>query len=166
MTTTRETKPTTKTSTETGPKTGTKKSTTGGFSSEERAAMQARAAEVRTGGRSKDKASAEAQACLDAIAALPPADRKLAARVHELVTEAAPGLAPKTWYGMPAYAADGKVVCYFKAASKFKTRYAQFGFEADANLDDGTMWPTVFAITGLSDAEERAIARLVEKAAG
>jgi len=144
----------------------TKKSSTGRFSSEERAAMQARAAEVRTSSRSKDKAADEAQACLDAIAALPPGDRKLAARVHELVTESGPGLAPKTWYGMPAYASDGKVVCYFKAASKFKTRYAQFGFEAEANLDDGTMWPTVFALTELSDAEERAIERLVKRAVG
>ncbi len=136
----------------------TTKKNTSKFSAEERAAMQARASEVRTTGRAKDKAAAEAQACLDAIAEMPKQDRALASRVHELVTEAAPELAPKTWYGMPAYARDGKVVCYFKAAEKFKTRYAQFGFEAEAALDDGTMWPTVFAITELSDAEERAIA--------
>ena len=128
----------------------TTKKNTSKFSAEERAAMQARASEVRTTGRAKDKAAAEAQACVDAIAEMPKQDRALASRVHELVTEAAPELAPKTWYGMPAYARDGKVVCYFKAAEKFKTRYAQFGFEAEAALDDGTMWPTVFAVTELT----------------
>jgi uncharacterized protein YdhG (YjbR/CyaY superfamily) len=85
--------------------------------------------------------------------------------VHELVTSAAPGLAPKTWYGMPAYASDGKVVCYFKAADKFKTRYAQLGFEQEADLDDGSMWPVVWAITELSAAQEREITKIVKKAA-
>jgi uncharacterized protein YdhG (YjbR/CyaY superfamily) len=146
--------------------TTTTKKSTSKFSAEERAAMQARADEIRTSSRAQDKAAAEAQACLDAIAEMPEQDRKLATRIHALVTAAAPGLAAKTWYGMPAYARDGKVVCYFKAAAKFKTRYAQFGFEAEANLDDGTMWPTVFAVTALSDAEEREITRLVKKAAG
>jgi uncharacterized protein YdhG (YjbR/CyaY superfamily) len=135
------------------------------FTAEERAAMRARAGEVRAG-RGKDKAAAEAQAVLDAIAALPPADRVLAERLHALVTEAAPELAQKTWYGMPAYFKDGKVLCYFKAASKFKTRYAQFGFEEAAQLDDGAVWPTVFAITELSDADAAAISALVRKAAG
>ena len=140
--------------------------TTSKFTDEERDAMQARAREVRTSSRAKDKAAAEAQACLDAIAEMPKQDKALATRVHELVTAAAPGLAPKTWYGMPAYARDGKVVCYFKAAEKFKTRYAQLGFEQEAALDDGTMWPTVFAVTGLTSTEERAITDLVVKAAG
>jgi uncharacterized protein YdhG (YjbR/CyaY superfamily) len=145
--------------------TKTKKDTSK-FSAEERAAMQARASEVRTSSRAQDKAAAEAKACLDAIAEMPKQDRVLASRVHELVTGAAPELAPKTWYGMPAYARDGKVVCYFKAAAKFKTRYAQLGFEDPAYLDEGTMWPTVYAVTGLSSAEERAITELVKKAAG
>jgi uncharacterized protein YdhG (YjbR/CyaY superfamily) len=137
------------------------------FTADERAAMKARAGEVRAGrGRGKDKAAAEAQAVLDAINALPPADRALAAKVHTLVTEAAPELAQKTWYGMPAYYKDGKVLCYFKAASKFKTRYAQLGFEEAAQLDDGTLWPTVYAITDLTKADAAAITALVRKAVG
>jgi len=140
------------------------KSTTA-FTAEERAAMQARADEVRASrGRGADKAAAEAQAMLDAIAALEPADRDLAEKVHVLVTEAAPELALKTWYGMPAYFKDGKVLCYFKAASKFKTRYAQLGFEDVAQLDDGTLWPTVYAITDVTEAA--AITALVRKAVG
>ncbi len=148
--------------------TQTSKSTTKSasrFSAEERAAMQARAAEVRASSRAQDKAAAEAQACLDAIAEMPAPDRDLATKVHALVTGSAPELAPRTWYGMPAYGRDGKVVCYFKAAAKFKTRYAQFGFEDAAALDDGTVWPTVFAITDLTEADERTITRLVKKAA-
>jgi uncharacterized protein YdhG (YjbR/CyaY superfamily) len=152
-------------------KTTAKKSTTtkqgSAFSADERAAMQAHAAEERaTRGRGKDKAAIEAQACLDAIAAMPPADRDLATRVHALVTEASPELAPKTWYGMPAYTKDGKLICYFKAAAKFKMRYAQIGFEDAAQLDDGTLWPTVWAVTGLGKAEERQITDLVRKAVG
>jgi uncharacterized protein YdhG (YjbR/CyaY superfamily) len=143
----------------------TNKKKTSQFSAEERAAMQARSSEVRTSSRAKDKAATEAQACLDAIAELPAPDQRLASKIHSLVTEAAPQLAPKTWYGMPAYAINGKVVCYFKAASKFKTRYAQFGFEEAAHLDDGAMWATVFAVTKLSDTEAKTITKLVEKAA-
>jgi len=147
-------------------KTATKRSSPS-FTADERAAMRARAGEVRAGrGRGKDKAATEAQAVLDAIAALPPTDRALAAKVHTLVTEAGPELAPKTWYGMPAYYKSGKVLCYFKAASKFKTRYAQFGFEEAAQLDDGTVWPTVYAITDLTDADAAAITALVTKAVG
>jgi uncharacterized protein YdhG (YjbR/CyaY superfamily) len=134
------------------------------FTDEERAAMQARASEIRTTGRSRNKAAAEAQACLHAITEMPEQDRRLAAKVHELVTAAAPELAPKTWYGMPAYALDGKLVCYFKAAVKFKTRYAQLGFEERARLDDGTMWPTVFAVTAVNTAEAKAITDLVRRA--
>ena len=137
------------------------------FTADERAAMQARAGEVRAGrGRGQDKAAAEAQAVQDAIAALPTTDRALAERLHVLVTDAAPELAHKTWYGMPAYFKDGKVLCYFKAASKFKTRYAQFGFEDAAQLDDGTLWPTVYAITDITEAGAAAISARVKKAVG
>ena len=130
-----------------------------GFTAEERAAMRARAREL------KGKQDGEA-AIRDAIAEMPDADRVLAQRVHEIVTETAPELMPKTWYGMPAYAnKDGKVVCYFKCAAKFKTRYAQFGFEDAASLDDGPMWPTVFALVQLGDAEAKQIAGLVRSAA-
>ena len=134
------------------------------FTAEERAAMQARASEVRTSSRSGNKAATEAQACQEAIDAMPKGDRELATAIHELVTTAAPELAPKTWYGMPAYARDGKVVCYFKAAEKFKTRYAQLGFEQEAALDDGTVWPTVFAVTALTDADKQLITSLLERA--
>lgn len=156
MTTTSKTNQTSKTTTKSG---------SSRFSAEERAAMKARAAEVRATDRAQDKAAAEAQACLDAIAEMPAPDRDLATKVHALVTESAPELAPRTWYGMPAYGRDGKVVCYFKAAAKFKSRYAQFGFEDAATLDDGTVWPTVFAITDLTEADERTLTRLVKKAA-
>ncbi len=146
-------------------KTAPKKSSP--FTADERAAMQARAGEVRASrGRGTDKAAAEAQAVLDAIAALPPADRKLAEKIHTLVTEAAPELAHKTWYGMPAYFKDGKILCYFKAAEKFKARYAQFGFEDAAQLDDGNLWPTVYAITDLTDADAAVISERVRKAVG
>jgi uncharacterized protein YdhG (YjbR/CyaY superfamily) len=150
--------------------TTTKSAATGSstaFTAEERAAMKARASEVRASrGRGKDRAAAEAQAVHDAIAALPSTDRALAEKLHVLVTEAAPGLAPKTWYGMPAYFKEGKVLCYFKAASKFKTRYAQFGFEDAAQLDDGTLWPTVYAITDITETGEAVITERVRKAVG
>jgi uncharacterized protein YdhG (YjbR/CyaY superfamily) len=139
-------------------------SSSSGFSAEERAAMKERAKELKAGGKGQAKAEADARAVQDAIAAMPPADRELATRVHELVTAAAPGLAPRTWYGMPAYAQDGKVVCFFKAASKFKTRYATFGFEEAARVDEGTMWTTSFGITALTEADERKLSRLVKKA--
>lgn len=139
------------------------KKNTSQFTDEERDAMRARASEVRKSGRAKDKAAEEAQACLDAIAAMPQQDKTLATKVHELVTAAAPELAPKTWYGMPAYARDGKLVCYFKAAEKFKTRYAQLGFEQEAALDDGNLWPTVFAVTEITDTEAKVITDLVQK---
>jgi uncharacterized protein YdhG (YjbR/CyaY superfamily) len=143
-----------------------KKSSTA-FTADERAAMKARASEVRAGrGRGQDKVAAEAQAVQDAIAALPPADRVLAEKLHVLVTEAAPELAHKTWYGMPAYYKDGKILCYFKAASKFKARYAQFGFEDAAQLDDGTLWPTVYAVTDITEADAAAISARVKKAVG
>ena len=98
------------------------------------------------------------------IAEMSPADRALAERLHAIITAAAPSLSPKLWYGMPAYARDGKVVCFFQSAEKFKTRYATLGFDAQANLDDGAMWPTAYALTELGEAEEAAIGALVKKA--
>lgn len=136
-----------------------------GFSAEERAAMKARARELKAEERaSKNRAEGE-RAVLAAIAELPDADRALAERFHAIVTASAPALWPKTWYGMPAYARDGKVVCFFKSASKFNSRYATIGFEDAANLDQGTMWPTSFALTKLTAADEKAIAALVKHAA-
>jgi uncharacterized protein YdhG (YjbR/CyaY superfamily) len=98
------------------------------------------------------------------IAEMPEPDRTLAERIHAIVTDNAPALAPRLWYGMPAYAKDGKVVCFFQSAAKFKTRYATLGFQHDANLDDGVMWPVAFAVTGLTAAEEARVAELVKRA--
>ena len=138
---------------------------TGGFSAEERAAMKARADELRAEGKAGAKKADGLQAALDAIAAMTPEDRELAERVHVTVTATAPDLAPKTWYGMPAYAdADGKVVVYFKNAGKFNYRYAQLGFEEAARLDDGDMWPVVFALTTWNAAVEKKVAALVRAA--
>ena len=129
-----------------------------GFTAEEKAAMRARAKELRAN-EDGDKAVREA------ITAMAPADRALAKRVDELVRAAAPGLTPKTWYGMPAYAnKDGKVICFFKNAGKFKARYSELGFNDVAKLDAGTMWPTVFALTKLSPADEKKITALVKQA--
>jgi uncharacterized protein YdhG (YjbR/CyaY superfamily) len=135
-----------------------------GFTAEERAAVRARARELKAEERaSKNRAAGESD-LLASIAAMPEADRTLAERIHVLVTDSAPDLWPKTWYGMPAYARDGKVVCFFKSADKFKTRYATLGFTDQASLDDGTMWPTEFALTELTAANEATIAALVKKA--
>ena len=136
-----------------------------GFSDEERAAIQERAGELRKPAR-KAKASREgdAQAVLDKISEMPEPDRALAERIHAVVTSAAPDLAPKLWYGMPGYAKDGKVLCFFQSAEKFKTRYATLGFNEQARLDDGTMWPTAFALTNLTAADEAQIAQLVARA--
>jgi uncharacterized protein YdhG (YjbR/CyaY superfamily) len=120
--------------------------TSEGFTDEERAAMKARAQELKAEARtSKNKAEGE-RAVLSAIAEMPHPDRAMAERLHAIIKASAPALAPRTWYGMPAYAKDGKVICFFQAASKFKVRYATFGFQPDANLDDGSMWPTSFAL--------------------
>lgn len=136
------------------------------FSAEERAAMKERAQEVRSQQRrGKTKADPEAE-LLAKIAEMADEDRALAERVHALVREVAPGLEPKTWYGMPAYARDGKVVCFFQAAAKFKARYATLGFTEDARLDDGAMWPTAFALTRVTDVEAERIRELVARAAG
>jgi uncharacterized protein YdhG (YjbR/CyaY superfamily) len=135
-----------------------------GFTAEERAAMKERARELRAEARAdKDRAAGE-RAVLEKIAEMPDPDRAMAERLHAIVTSSAPDLSPKTWYGMPAYAKDGKVVCYFTAASKFNSRYATFGFNDDANLDEGTMWPTSWALMELTAADEKEIAALVKKA--
>jgi uncharacterized protein YdhG (YjbR/CyaY superfamily) len=135
-----------------------------GFTAEERAAMKERARELKAEARTqKDKAAGEADV-LTQIAEMPEPDRAMAERLHAIIKEAAPSLSPKTWYGMPAYARDGKVVCYFTAASKFNSRYATFGFNDIANLDDGAMWPTSFALTELTADNEAKIGALVKKA--
>ena len=140
--------------------------TSNGFTDDERAAMRERAqelkAEARRGGRA-GKADGES-AVLAKIAEMPDEDRAKAERLHAIVKASAPALSPKTWYGMPAYAKDGKVVCYFTPASKFNSRYATFGFNDTANLDEGAMWPTSFALKELTDAEEARIAALVKNA--
>jgi uncharacterized protein YdhG (YjbR/CyaY superfamily) len=134
------------------------------LSDEELAALKETVKERKAAARG-GKADGEADV-LAKIAEMPEADRVLAERIHAIVKSSAPGLAPKTWYGMPAYANEnGKVVCFFTAAAKFKSRYASFGFEEAANLDDGNMWPTAFALTKLTDADEKRIAALVKKAA-
>jgi uncharacterized protein YdhG (YjbR/CyaY superfamily) len=130
-----------------------------GFTAEEKAAMKARAREL------KDKTDGES-AVRAAIAKMSPQDRAIAKRLHELIKAAAPDLLPKTWYGMPAYAKDGKVVCFFRDAGKFKERYAMFGFNDSAKLDEGSMWPVAFALTELTAADEAKIRALVKKAVG
>jgi uncharacterized protein YdhG (YjbR/CyaY superfamily) len=138
--------------------------TSRGFTTEERAAMKARARELKAEERaSKNRAEGERDV-LAAIAAMREPDRGMAERLHAIVTASAPGLWPKTWYGMPAYAKDGKVVCFFKSAEKFSSRYATLGFEEAANLDEGAMWPTSYALMELTGAEEAKIRTLVKKA--
>ena len=137
-----------------------------GFTDEERAAMKERAqeqkAEARRGPRA-DKAGGES-AVLAKIAEMPEPDRAMGERLHAIIKASAPALSPRLWYGMPAYAKDGKVVCYFQSAHKFKSRYATFGFNDSANLDEGAMWPTSFALTELTATEEAKISSLVKKA--
>lgn len=136
-----------------------------GFTDAEKAAMRARTEELRASGRGGAKKADEAQACLDAIAAMPDDDRFLAERVHALVDEAAPDLRPKTWYGMPAYVDEnGKVVCFFKPAAKFGVRYATLGFTDAARLDDGDLWATEFAVTSASDTVTETLAGLLRRA--
>ncbi|UYM04751.1 iron chaperone [Solicola gregarius] len=137
-----------------------------GFTAEERAAMKERAQELRPTKRRGSKKVDGETALLEKIAEMPPADRAIAERIHAIVTEAAPELEAKTWYGMPAYAKNGKVVCFFQSADKFKARYATLGFNDPANLDDGTMWPTSFAVTKLTAADEKKVGALVRKAVG
>jgi uncharacterized protein YdhG (YjbR/CyaY superfamily) len=137
-----------------------------GFTDEERGAMKERARELKAATRrgSRGKVVDEEGALLEKIAEMSDSDRAMAERLHAVITASAPGLSPKLWYGMPAYARDGKVVCFFQPAQKFKARYATLGFNDAAELDDGTMWPTAFALTELTAADEARIAELVTKA--
>jgi uncharacterized protein YdhG (YjbR/CyaY superfamily) len=135
------------------------------FSAEERAAMKDRAREVKAEGRAHENKAAGERDLLAKIAEMPESDRVMAERIHAVIKASAPVLSPKTWYGMPAYAnEDGRIVCFFQAADKFKSRYATFGFNDDANLDDGSMWPTSWALTKLTAADETRIGELVKKA--
>jgi uncharacterized protein YdhG (YjbR/CyaY superfamily) len=130
------------------------------FTAEERAAMKERARELKASGKKAD----EEAAVLAKIAEMPEPDRSMAERLHAVIKASAPDLSPKTWYGMPAYAKDGKIVCFFQSAQKFKSRYATFGFNDTANLDEGAMWPTAFALTELTAADEARIGALVKRA--
>jgi uncharacterized protein YdhG (YjbR/CyaY superfamily) len=136
--------------------------TSKGFTDEERAAMKEHAQELKAAARA-DKADGESDV-LAKIAEMAEPDRALAERLHAIIKASAPALSPRTWYGMPAYAKDGKVVCFFQSAAKFKTRYATFGFQHEANLDEGAMWPVAFALKELTAAEEARIGALVKKA--
>ena len=131
-----------------------------GFTAEERAAMKERAKELKA---EAAKADGE-KALLEKVAEMKGTDRTIATRLHAIVTAAAPGLSPKTWYGMPAYAKDGKIVCFFQSKAKFGSRYATFGFSDEANIDQGAMWPTSWALNELTAAEEKKIVALVKKA--
>ncbi len=147
----------------TAEKSTTKKATksTSGLTAEEKAAMKDLMKERKAAANKEE----EEKAALDAIAAMQEPDRSIAKRIHEIIKDSAPSLSPKTWYGMPAYAnQEGKVVCFFQPAQKFKARYSTFGFNDSANLDEGAVWPTTFAIMELSPADEKRIAALVKKA--
>jgi uncharacterized protein YdhG (YjbR/CyaY superfamily) len=137
-----------------------------GFTDEERGAMKERAQELKAAARRgpRGKKADEESAVLAKIAEMPEPDRAMAERLHAVIKASAPALSPKLWYGMPAYAKDGKVVCFFQSAQKFNTRYATFGFNDTASLDEGTMWPTAFAVTELTAADEARIGALVKKA--
>jgi uncharacterized protein YdhG (YjbR/CyaY superfamily) len=139
--------------------------TSKGFTADERAAMKARAQELKAEARGKKTREDGEREVLAAIAAMKGTDRAMAKRVHAIIKDSAPTLSPKTWYGMPAYAKDDKVVCFFQSAEKFKARYASFGFNDAANLDKGAMWPVVFALKELTATEEAKIAALVKRAA-
>ena len=140
--------------------------TSKGFSDEERAAMKERARELKAEARRGKNSAAGESDVLAKIAEMQGPERAMAERLHTIIKASAPALSPKTWYGMPAYAKDGKVVCFFQSAQKFKTRYATFGFNDKAELDEGTMWPTAFALTRLTAADEARIGELVKRAAG
>jgi uncharacterized protein YdhG (YjbR/CyaY superfamily) len=143
--------------------TAKKSRSAGAFSDAERAAMKERAAEVKSDRGGKKQAD-DLDALLAKIAEMEEPDRTLAERIHAIITSAAPGLAAKTWYGMPAYAKDGKVLCFFQPAQKFGARYATLGFNDPAHLDDGNLWPTAYAITELSDADAKRIEEIVTRA--
>jgi uncharacterized protein YdhG (YjbR/CyaY superfamily) len=143
----------------------TTKGKTTGFTEGERDAMRERSREIKAErARGKGPKKDGERDVLDKIAEMPPADRAMAERVHEIVKASAPTLSPKTWYGMPAYAKNGKVICFFQSAAKFKARYATFGFNEDAQLDDGPMWPTSYALKDLTPVAEATITALVKKA--
>jgi uncharacterized protein YdhG (YjbR/CyaY superfamily) len=152
---------TAKKSTQKSAKSTTGSQTSKGFTDDERAAMKERARELKAARSGKADGESEV---LAAIAKMPGSDRAMAKRLHTIIKESAPDLTPKTWYGMPAYAKDGKVVCFFRGADKFKERYAMLGFNDSANLDKGAMWPVAFALTKLTAADEKKIASLVKKA--
>ena len=135
-----------------------------GFTDEERDAMKERDKELKAEARAEKDMAAGESAVMEKIAEMPQPDRGMAERLHEIITTNAPDLLPKTWYGMPAYAKEGKVVCFFQSAQKFNSRYATFGFSDTANLDEGNMWPTSFALTDLTADDEARIASLVKKA--
>ena len=135
-----------------------------GFSDDERSAMKERAAEMRAARQGGDRAAEDAAAVLAKIAEMEQPDRALAERIHGIITSVTPELAPRTWYGMPAYAKGGRVLCFFQPAQRFRARYAMLGFNDAANLDDGTMWPTTYAVTELTDADAKRIEDLVKRA--
>ena len=135
-----------------------------GLTTQEKAAAREAVRERKAQARSLDAKADGLRDLLAKIAEMPPSDRKMAERIHAIVTATAPDLDPKTWYGMPAWAREGKLICFFKAAAKFDTRYATFGFEEAAKVDDGSMWPTSYALTELTKADEARIAALVKKA--
>jgi uncharacterized protein YdhG (YjbR/CyaY superfamily) len=143
----------------------TAKKTAPAFTAEEREAMKDRAEEVKAARRGGGGKEADERAMMAKIAELSPSDRDMAERLHEAITASAPGLSPKLWYGMPGYAKDGKVLCFFQPADKFKSRYSTFGFNDGAKLDDGNVWPTAFALARLTDADVKKIAALVKQAA-
>jgi len=142
----------------------TTEKTAKGFTDEERVAMKERALELKAEARMNKDREAGESALLAKIAEMPEPDARMAKRLHEIITANAPILSPKTWYGMPAYAKDGKVVCFFQSATKFGARYATFGFNDTANLDDGSMWPTSFALIRLTPGDEEKISTLIKKA--
>src|SRR5579862_5990989 len=143
------------------------KESTAGFSEEEKAAMKARIKEMKAEARANATRAEGEQELLAAVAAMTETDRKMGERLHAIISECAPALSPKTWYGMPAYAnKDGKVICFFRGSEKFKERYMTFGFNQEAKLDAGSMWPIVYALTELTAADEKRVAELVKKAVG
>jgi hypothetical protein len=158
-----ETKPAKK-GTRTSARSTASKPKTDGFTAEERAAMKARVQELKAEERASKNRAVGERDVLAAIAAMKGPDRAMAKRLHAIIQDTAPDLWPKTWYGMPAYAKDGKVVCFFRDREKFKERYAMFGFNDTANLDDGAMWPVAFALKELTAADEKKIGALVKKA--
>jgi uncharacterized protein YdhG (YjbR/CyaY superfamily) len=144
-----------------------KKASSGpGFTDAERGAMKERAGELKAARKGGDRSAEDAAAALAKIAEMPQPDRAVAERIHAIITSAAPELSPTTWYGMPAYAKGGKVLCFFQPARKFRARYATLGFNDPANLDDGTMWPVAYAVTDLSDADAKRIEDLIKRAIG